>query len=453
MIGSFALIIFLFTYKLLAKKEIWMILPLAVMLLTPEFINFWVGPITGYPFLLIYAICSYYLITKKQYVLAAILGFVASFTHSPGIVVFAAGLPLFFLREHRNLRPICIWVGTFLLAMGAYYVLIVSRGTVVRADDRSVLDLFNCAYSLVVYEGQFLALPFRKFTFFPNIPGFLAKNPHLYFIVTFGVAAFIMVLIYMARRRINAHVIVAFCFMIFCFSPGIISAFVSDDCSIITDMVAPRYIMYSLMAWCGLYIFSLSILNARWTLLLALSFLLIFTPRLYINFKRAENVYEWRKYDWFQRATFNGKTKRSLKERAIYEGTMSRGLFVPVTYDYKRVDDTEESLNLEKIDLDYFWFDLVENDSFCKLELVLPKMNIETIEIWVGSGDDLIKYIPRSVDFRRIRNNYSRNNGFPHNSNRLGGGFVFSLPQKDGCEQELRLRINDGLTSGLRDRQ
>ena len=157
--GMITLIGFILVAKRVFELGFLAIVPLALILFSPGKLLFWIGPITGFPFLLLFVLLSFHFLSKGQIFQAATIAFIASFTHSPGIFVFFAGLPMFLVTPNKSIRNVLIWLLFFAATVFVYWYMVLSVGPAggVARQERSIRTIAQCLPSMIAYEGQFLS--------------------------------------------------------------------------------------------------------------------------------------------------------------------------------------------------------------------------------------------------------------------------------------------------------
>ena len=449
-LGSAILVFFVFLAKKTLDLSYIVLLPLIILLFTPSFINQWVGPISGYPFLLVYSLLTFYFLSKGKFVLPAIIAFICSFSHSPGIGVFLAAFPLFLIRPNNSWIKRISWLAMFIITAFVYWATIISKNSLVRSEDsREIADIVSCLPSMIAYEGQFLALPFLENR---TLSKTLQSVPILAVGLAFIVLTACLAIIWVRRKSFDPKFASLLAFLIFCMLPGPISAFVSDNCTSFNDLVAPRYMMYSMMAWTGLYIFFTSVLKPRQQIITAILFSALFLPRFVQVYQDASYKSKFLSYKWMKRGTFNQVKETGKRENFSYLiKAKKKGVFSAQLPEYSiALSDVE---NIEE-NWDDFWYHLNINDYYCRLEVLTKNPKEILVEVWVTDKDDPSKtqrYVleknppnfTRSTYFKTIADTPKE---LKRNSVRA---YLYVTENQGQCDTSLRFRQGNKLSSKL----
>ena len=441
-IGVFALVWFIFLAKKTFNLKYLAVLPLALLLFAPGKMVYWIGPVTGYPFLLCLTLLSFWMLSKGKLYWAGAIAFVASFTHSPGIFVFLAAAPLFLVPPNKSVRRIGVWVLFFAITAFVYWLMVFADSPVsgVARQERSLSSIAACLPSLVVYEGQFLSLPILALD---GHTSYVAGKPVLSALLTFLVGAGCLAIIWWKRNTFSMTMAVSLSFLLFCMLPGAISAFVSDDCASFSDKVAPRYIMYAMMAWAGIYLFVLVNSPKKFTPIIALLSSLALLPSFHSVNKDLYKVSEYQQYQWIQRITYNFGKKA--EDRAL-QSAIDRGIYDPYLPEFlpAKAENEVPSGELEDI-----WYIFDRNADFCKVEFILKKEVPKPIEIW--TEEDAKRFRPALFHVRLVRgrNRQRLNEKLKRTSNKVLDSYVYFTSDEAICEGPLYIRAGDKLSKTL----
>jgi len=453
-LGSAILVFFGWLLRKTLDVSYFTLFPLAILLFTPASINQWIGPISGYPFLLVYSLTTFYLLSKGKFVLPAIIAFVCSFTHSPGIGIFLAAFPLFLIDPNRQWTKRISWLSMFIFTAFVYWATIISKSALVRSEDsREISDIVGCLPSMIAYEGQFLGLPIladRK------LGGILQSNPILAAGLAFLVLAICLGIIWIRRKSFDPKFASLLAFLIFCMLPGPISAFVSDKCTTFNDLVAPRYMMYSMMAWTGFYVFLTSVIKPKFQIIAAIFFGALFLPRFINIYKRAPNHSNAMTYKWVKRATFNKlKITRPSENFSTLIKAKELGVFNARLPKFSK--EVGEISNIEE-GWDEFTYWLNINEYYCKLEILTKNPKDDIVEIWVSDKNDASRterYIPKTNN-----QNYTRSTFFPTTADAPRElkrasirAYYYVVENQGQCDSSLRFRQGNNLSSSLKKTQ
>lgn len=402
MLGSVVLAAFVFSAKYITRLDFVLILPLALLLLLPDRMNFWVGPITGYPFLLLYALLVYYGLSKGRFIVPAIIAFIASFTHTPGMAIFVAAAPMFFVAPNNVPWKRLLWLVLFLVTVFVYWKLILSNGSVVRGgEQRGLSDIVQCIPSMIVYEGQFLSMPFSGTNSFGK---YIKTVPVVGAIFALFILFLLLAIVYIRRKTFDARSAMMLCFVFFCMIPGPIAAFSNDTCASFSDSVAPRYLMYSMMAWTGIYLFLLTALKKEYRIWVAVIFLAAFMPRYFYVYKNLEKQDTHRNYLWAKRATLNSPLANRRPEGfGYFRDAIDRGVYNPYLPEFSL---SESPVPDDDSQLTEFWYDYRKNKYFCKFEAVFDLKDDPLVEVWVEKSGNVERRIPMQTSARSVKSSF-----------------------------------------------
>ena len=449
-LGSAILVFFVFLVRKILDLNYIVLLPLTLLLFTPDLVSQWVGPISGYPFLLIYALIIFHLLSKGKFVLPVIIAFICSFTHSPGLGVFLAAFPLFLISPNNAWIKRISWLAMFIFTAFVYWATIISKNSLVRSEDsREIADIVSCLPSMIAYEGQFLALPFLENR---TLSKTLQSVPILAVGLAFIVLTACLAIIWVRRKSFDPKFASLLAFLIFCMLPGPISAFVSDNCTSFNDIVAPRYMMYSMMAWTGLYIFFTNVLKPRQQIIAAVLFSALFLPRFVQVYQDAPGRSNALSYKWLKRGTFNqisetGKPENFSKLIKAKETGVFSAQLPEYSIGLGDVKNVEENWN-------DFWYRLNINDYYCRLEVLTHNAEEVLVEVWATDIDALSttqRYVLETIPPKRTRNTWLKTKAnTPRDLRKSSIRAYFYVTENEGqCDTNLRFRQGNKLSSPL----
>ena len=372
--GGLILCAFVFAARFTLIGNFLLAVPLGVILLAPHWVNYWVTLITGYPFLLLYAALIYWLFSRKRDFMALLLSAVASFTHSPGLLVFVPVLVVLLLSRPIDFRRVALWGSVFALTIVLYYFFVLQHGrSIIRTDQTASIG--QSLLSGIVYGAKFVMMPFAPFLG-RSLPVWSCLAVAALFAlpgVVFAHGVFRRGFLACPDKRAS------FAFYLFCLAPLGVAMVAIDDPSSLTDNPFSRYLIYSLMAWSGTYVLvsnTASKFSAK--SFVALVFSAMFIMTWYHAYRWTDNHAEANVYTWYERATRNadnppmrikvlqriGRTVQAAAERGIYAlsfpGSDPLEGPVPPVSEWKSISQLE---NLH-------WHRLRTNDDFILLTLL-----------------------------------------------------------------------------------
>jgi len=443
--GSLVSAAFVFCAKYITKLDFVLVIPIALLLLLPDRINFWVGPITGYPFLLLYALLVFYGLSKGRFIAPAIIAFIASFTHTPGMAIFVAAAPMFFIAPNKMLWKRLLWPAVFLLTVFIYWKLILSNGSVVRDEEqRGLLAIAKCLPSMIVYEGQFLAQPFFGAG---EIGKYVRSVPVMGAVISLSVLLGLALCLFARRKSFDAKSALMLCFVFFCLIPGPIAAFSNDKCASFTDLVAPRYMMYSVMAWVGIYLFVITSVGKKYRIWMALIFMATFLPRYVYAYQSIEEKNENRQYLWAKRATLNSPYANKRPEGfRPYRRAIDKGIYIP---NLPKFEQSASALPESEEVLEEFWYDYRTNNYYCKFEAIIDHKSDAIVEIWIEKDGELERRVPMQTSARAAKAGFKVHLENPKLVPLFGRtkGYFYSASAAE-CG-EIRFRLGDQVSETL----
>ncbi len=443
MFGSLMLVAFLFIAKRIFGLSFFFVLPLAIILFAIDFVGFWVGPMTGFPFLLIYAPLVFYCLSKDKIILAGFIAFVASFTHSPGIFVFLAAFPLFLIAPNNSMKKRLLWICMFMITAFMYWYLVLSQNDLARLEEsRSLGSIIKCLPSLVAYEGQFLSMPVLGLE---NGKSIARHLPVVGVTIALSVLFSILATVYAKRKAFTAPAAISLAFVFFCLMPGPISAFVNDNCASTTDLVPPRYLMYALMAWVGIYLFAITNAKKHLNVVIAIIFIAAFLPKYFYTIKKGRKSIENKEYSWVQRLTVSEELSTEVK---IMKSANNIGIYTNYFPSYPILHNSN---GIATESLEDFWYIFDITEDYCNVEVILKISETETVEIWVGDGGNSRGFIPRQFHINRLkkRNSQYLTPAEQKRFNRSYNGYVF-LTEDKSCESGIRLKVGNRISTKLK---
>ena len=374
--GGLILCAFVFAVRFTLIGNFLLAVPLGVILLAPHWTNFWVTLITGYPFLLLYAALIYWLFSRKRDFMALPLCVVASFTHSPGLLVFVPVLVVLLLSRPIDFRRVALWGLVFALMIVLYYFFVLQHGSsVFHNRDSADVSVGLSLLSRIVYGAKLVMMPFAHF---------LGRSLPVWSCLAVAALFALPGVVFVhgiVRRGFLAcpDKRASFAFYLFCLAPLGVAMVTRDNPASLTDNPDGRYLVYSLMAWSGTYVLvsnTVSKFSAK--SFVALVFSAIFIMTSYHAYRWTDNHTEFNVYTWYERATRNadnppmrikvlqriGRTVQAAAERGIYApsfpGSDPLEGPVPPISEWKSISQLE---NLH-------WHRLGTNDDFIFLTLL-----------------------------------------------------------------------------------
>ena len=299
--GGCVLCAFVFAVRFTLIGNFLLVIPLGVILLAPHWTNYWVTLITGYPFLLLYAALIYWLFSRKRDFMALLLSAVASFTHSPGLLVFVPVLVVLLLSRPIDFRRVALWGLVFALTIVLYYFFVLQHGpSIIRTDQTASIG--QSLLSKILYGAKCVMLPFAPF-----LGRSLPVWNYLAVAALFALPGVVFVHGIVRRGFLACpDKRASFAFYLFCLIPMGVAMVTVDDPSSVTDNPLPRYLVYSLMAWSGTYVLvsnTVSKFSAKSFVALVFSAMFIMTS--YHAYRWTDNYTEADVYAWYERATRN----------------------------------------------------------------------------------------------------------------------------------------------------
>ncbi len=371
--GGCVLCAFVFAARFTLVGNFLLAVPLGVILLAPHGANYWVTLITGYPFLLLYAALIYWLFSRKRDFMALLLSVVASFTHSPGLLVFVPVLVVLLLSRPIDFRRVALWGLVFALTIVLYYFFVLQHGpSIIRTDQTASIG--QSLLSKILYGAKFVMMPFAPF---------LGRSLPVWNYLAVAALFALPVVVFVhgiVRRGFLAcpDKRASFAFYLFCLAPLGVAMVTIDDPSSVTDNPYPRYFIYSLMAWSGTYVLvsgTASKFSAKSFVALVFSAMFIMTS--YDAYRWTDNHTESNMYAWYERGTRNainpirievlqrmGRTVQAAAERGIFAPSFPGS--DPLEGPVPPVSEWNSISQLENL----HWHRLGTNDDFIFLTLL-----------------------------------------------------------------------------------
>lgn len=447
MTGATVLAGFLFVVRRVTQFDYILLVPIALMLLLPERMHFWDA--AGFPALILLPMIVLYLLSKGRIILPLILAFFTTFAQNPGMAIFVAAIPLFLVSPNKSWKKRCAWLFAFGFSFYVFWALIFTthpRG-LLNSSGFSLTELAQCIPSKLAYEGQFLSLPVLGDN---SLSGMIKSSPVLGVSITIMVASFMVWTIWRQRQNFTPRKAMFLCFLLFYSSGGVLAALFSDNCGTMTENVAPRYVVLSVMAWVGIYLFLLENSSRKVQLILALVFTGLFLPRFVAEYKSAPDEFADRHYTWVQIGTMTNVTPNRTwfvlddLERSIEDGVYKPSFTPGILSSFPRPEKTT--------DIKAVWYDFVENDYFCKVEAIIGAKDDPLVEIWIGESDDLKRLIPQETNPKIVRR-------FLRTGTRLleenppvskhTKSYLYVTDKLEDCRR-IRIRRGDGLSDYLK---
>ena len=326
--GGLILCAFVFAVRFTLIGNFLLAVPLGVILLAPHWVNYWITLITGYPFLLLYAALIYWLFSRKRDFMALPLCVVASFTHSPGLLVFVPVLVVLLLSRPIDFRRVALWGLVFVLTIVLYYFFVLQYGSsVFHNRDSADVSVGLSLISRIVYGAKFVMLPFAPF-----LGRSLPVWNYLAVAALFALPGVVFVHGVFRRGFLACpDKRASLAFYLFCLAPlGFLIA-VRDNPASLTDNLVGHYFIYSLMAWSGTYVLvsnTASKFSARSVVALVFSAMFIMT--WYHAYRWTDNYTEANVYKWYERGTSDADDRSFWwhEPRPLRDGA-ERGIYAP----------------------------------------------------------------------------------------------------------------------------
>ena len=326
--GGLILCAFVFAVRFTLIGNFLLAVPLGVILLAPHWVNSWVALITGYPFLLLYAALIYWLFSRKRDFMALPIAAVASFTHSPGLLVFVPVLVVLLLSRPIDFRRVALWGLVFALTIVLYYFFVLQHGkSVFRDFDSADVSVGLSLISRIVYGAKFVMLPFAPF-----LGRSLPVWNYLAVAALFALPGVVFVHGVFRRGFLACpDKRASFAFYLFCLAPLGAAIVTRDDPASLTDNLVGHYFIYSLMAWSGTYVLvsgTVSKFSAK--SFVALVFSAMFIMTWYHAYRWTDNHTETRLYAWYERGTSDADDRSFWwhEPRPLRDGA-ERGIYAP----------------------------------------------------------------------------------------------------------------------------
>ena len=326
--GGLILCAFVFAVRFTLIGNFLLAVPLGVILLAPHWVNSWVALITGYPFLLLYAALIYWLFSRKRDFMALLLSAVASFTHSPGLLVFVPVLVVLLLSRPIDFRRVALWGLVFVLTIVLYYFFVLQHGkSVFRDFDSADVSVGLSVISRIVYGAKFVMLPFAPF---------LGRSLPVWSCLAVAALFALPGVVFVhgiVRRGFLAcpDKRASFAFYLFCLAPLGAAIVTRDDPASLTDNLVGHYFIYSLMAWSGTYVL-VSNMASKFSAksFVALVFSAMFIMTSYHAYRWTDNYTEANVYTWYERGTSDADDRSFWwhEPRALRDGA-ERGIYAP----------------------------------------------------------------------------------------------------------------------------
>ena len=373
--GGLILCAFVFAVRFTLIGNFLLAVPLGVILLAPHWPNFWVTLITGYPLLLLYAALIYWLFSRKRDLMALPIAAVASFTHSPGLLVFVPVLVVLLLSRPIDFRRVALWGLVFALTIVLYYFFVLQHGkSVFRDFDSADVSVGLSLLSRIVYGAKLVMMPFAPF-----LGRSLPVWNYLAVAALFALPGVVFVHGVFRRGFLACpDKRASFAFYLFCLAPLGAAMVTRDNPASLTDNLVGHYFIYSLMAWSGTYVIvsgTASKFSAK--SFVALVFSAMFIMTWYHAYRWTDNHTESGVYTWYERATRNADDPMRIKVLPhmgrIVQAAAERGIYAPsfpgsgpLEGPVPPVNEWKSLSQLETV----HWYWLGTNDDFILLTLL-----------------------------------------------------------------------------------
>lgn len=448
MIGAVFVTTFTFVTRHTAKFDFVLLIPLVFMLLLPERMNFWVGTASGYPILLVASLLTFYWLSTGKFVAPIILAFFTAFAQNPGIAIFIAALPLFLIAPNQSWTKRILWLAVFGVSIFIFWVMVISKGSELGNNSgMNITNLPQCLPSMLAYEGQFLSMPFFGGN---EVKRFVRITPLLGIVISLVIFGVMAVLTWRQRKTFTPRNAMFLAFLLFCLSGAGLAALITDECAVMTDNVSPRYMIWSVMAWNGIYLFLLQNSSRKAQLLTALVFTGMFLPRFISEYSEAFHQFQERQYIWAQMGTMtNVPPKRARFVFENLDNAIKDDVYKPSFPDHV-LSLAPEPVKVRE--LKNYWYDLVQNEHFCKLETIVKSDPNNTIEIWQGEGENLKRVLPHQTvpkTVKRFLEKGTRQLRDIPKITKKTASYIFISDNVSDC-QNLRIRLGDKVSDYLR---
>ncbi len=326
--GSCILCAFVFAVRFTLIGNFLLVIPFGVILLAPHWTNYWVTLAVGYPFLLLYAALIYRLFSRKRDFMALPIAAVASFTHSPGLLVFVPVLAILLLSRPIDFRRVALWGLVFALMIILYYFFVLQYDpSVFRNRESADVSVGLSLLSGVVYGAKFVMLPFVTF-----LGRSLPVWNYLAVAALFALPGIVFAYGIVRRGFLACpDKRASFAFYLFCLVPLGVAIVARDNTASLTDGPAARYLVYSLMAWSGTYaIASVTVSKFSAKSFVALVFSAMFIMTSYHAYRTIDSSIEARLYSWYERGTRDADDRSFWwHEPPVLRAAAGRGIFAP----------------------------------------------------------------------------------------------------------------------------
>ena len=447
MIGAIIVSAFTFITRKVTRFEFVLLVPLVFMLLLPERMNFWVGTASGYPILLCCGLLIFYWLSIGKFAAPVILAFFTAFAQNPGMAIFIAAFPLFLIAPNKSWGKRAVWLAVFTVSLFIFWAMVISKGSELgNNDSMNFTNLPQCLPSMLAYKGQFLSMPFFGGN---EVKRVIRNTPVLGIMITVIVFGALTIQAWRQKKSFTPKNAMLLAFLLFSLSGAGLAALITDDCSVMTDNVSPRYMIWSVMAWVGIYLFLLQNPSRKLQLLTALIFAALFLPRFVSEYSNAEENFQERQYIWAQMGTMtNVPPKRA---RFVFENldkSIEAGVYKP-SFPESKLSSYPQPVRASQ--LKDIWFDLVQNEYFCKVETIVKRDPNNVVEIWIGEDSNLKRVAPFETRPKLVKNFLEKGSRRVSNLpkvNRNSVSYIFISDKVSECKH-VRIRVGDKVSDYL----
>ena len=415
LMGNFTLLaIPIIYYRKSRINQLFFFIPIFILILSPLRNNHWIGPITGYPFLFLLFLLTCEFIIKRKIYLAGLLAFIVCFTHSPGLVVFPIGYLIILFTYWSEKKALVIttlmWTIIFAISAAVYYNLVIvdlqrfSRGKKFQESEWSIKRVV----SLMNYFIRFVSLPVSEYNFLN--PKEIKSLPILI------MAGLIIYTFFKSNFTVDKKQLPWLGLLLFSLTPAVLACLSNDDPSTNEEIVAPRYIMYSIFIWVSAIMFIITtnktIYSDKVKYIFSVALIIILVPFLVQNTNRSFDIYQLTRYYWGHRLSGNpvsikGNSISYSRESKVYQKAIENNLYFPRKSDFSKLSKYETVALAELANSkDILLTDLANENQFLLVEwLYYVKDNdeVENMRIQFKSTENQFSYAAEELNGKVVR--------------------------------------------------
>lgn len=429
------------------KFDFVLLVPLVFMLLLPERMNFWAGFVSGYAIVYVAGLLVFYWLSIGKFFAPVTLAFFTAFAQNPGMAIFIAAFPLFLLTPNKSWSRRGGWLAVFLFTLTAFWMMVSPIASEFEIHSESNISVLpQCLPSMLAHEGQFLSMPFFGGNELKRVMRNIPLLGLLFSVMVFGILS---IGLWRQRKTYTPKNAMFLAFLLFGLSGSVLAALVTDECGSLNDNVSPRYMMWSIMAWVGIYLFLLQSASRKLQLLIAMVFAALFLPRFVSEYSNAEENFQERQYIWAQMGTMtNVPPKRA---RFVFENldkSIEAGVYKP-SFPESELSSYPQPVRANQ--LKDIWFDLVQNEHFCKVETIVKRDPNNVVEIWIGEDSNLKRVAPFETRPKLVKNFLEKGSRRISNLpkvNRNSVSYIFISDKVSECKN-VRIRVGDKVSDYL----